>query len=98
MASIPNPAEISILTVKFHECSEFLDGGVQVKKWMAVLILAGITLGSQAFAHAQINPQSRAYKKSARKAQKDMARYNKQQQKAMRKSAKALARSSSSAF
>jgi len=60
-----------------------------VKKWMAVLILAGITLGSQAFAHAQINPQSRAYKKSARKAQKDMARYNKQQQKAMRKSAKA---------
>ena len=56
---------------------------------MAVLIFAGITLGSQAFAHDQINPQSRAYKKSARKAQKEMARYSKQQQKAMRKSAKA---------
>ena len=66
-----------------------MDSGVQVRKWMAALIFAGITLSSPAFAHDQINPQSRAYKKSARKAQKDMARYNKQQQKAMRKSAKA---------
>jgi hypothetical protein len=65
-----------------------------VKNWNAVTVvllmaLAGITLGSQAFAHNQINPQSRAYKKSARKAQKDMERYNKQQHKAMQKSAKA---------
>jgi hypothetical protein len=62
-----------------------------VKKWIAVLLmtLGGITLGSQAFAQDQINPQSRAYKKSARKAQKEMARYSKQQEKAMRKSAKA---------
>jgi len=62
-----------------------------VKKWIATLLMtfAGLTLGSQAFAHDQINTQSRAYKKSARKAQKEMARYNKQQENAMRKSAKA---------
>lgn len=62
-----------------------------MKKWIAVLLLsfAGMAFSSQAFAHDQINPQSRAYKKSARKAQKEMARYSKQQEKAMRKSAKA---------
>jgi hypothetical protein len=65
--------------------------GDHVKKWIAVLLMAfaGITLGSQARARDQINSQSRAYKKSACKAQKEMARYNKQQEKAMRKSAKA---------
>ena len=62
-----------------------------MKKWIAVLLMTfvGITLRSQAFAHEQTKAQSRAYKKSARKAQKEMARYSKQQEKAMRKSAKA---------
>ena len=62
-----------------------------MKKWITILLLifAGTTLSSQAFAHDQAEAQSRGYKKSARKAQKDMARYNKQQEKAMRKSAKA---------
>jgi hypothetical protein len=61
-----------------------------VKKLTLLLALvAAVGLHSRAFAYQLGNPQSRAYKKAARKAQKDMVKYNKQQQKAMRKSAKA---------
>lgn len=59
-----------------------------MKKLIVVLVLmTPVALDSHAY--AQGNPQSRAYRKAARKAQKDMIKYNKQQQKAMRKSAKA---------
>ena len=62
-----------------------------MKKWIAavLMLLAGISLCSKGFARDQSNAQIRAYRKAAHKAQKDMVRYNKQQQKAMRKSAKA---------
>jgi hypothetical protein len=60
-----------------------------VKKLALVLALVGAFGYSQAFAYQLGNPQSRDYKKAARKAQKDMVKYSKQQQKAMRKSAKA---------
>lgn len=61
-----------------------------MKKLTLVLALvAAVGLHAQAFAHQMGNPQSRAYKKAARKSQKDMVKYSKQQQKAMRKSAKA---------
>jgi hypothetical protein len=61
-----------------------------VKKLTLVLaLLAAVGTHSRAFADQLGNPQSRAYKKAARKAQKDMVKYSKQQQKAMRKSAKA---------
>jgi len=61
-----------------------------VKKLFAVMLLlfAGALVCSDAFALPQTKAQSRAYRKAARKAQKDMVRYSKQQQKAMRKSAK----------
>ena len=52
-------------------------------------LFAAFGLNSQAFAYQLGSPQSPSYKKAARKAQKDMVKYNKQQQKAMRKSAKA---------
>jgi hypothetical protein len=59
-----------------------------VKKLIIVLVLmTAVALASPAY--AQGNPQSRAYRKAAHKAQKDMVKYNKQQQKVMRKSAKA---------
>ena len=59
-----------------------------MNKLIVVLVLmTAVALGSHAY--AQGNPQSRAYRKAARKAQKDMVKYSKQQQKAMRKSAKA---------
>ncbi|HST10895.1 MAG TPA: hypothetical protein VLL05_11000 [Terriglobales bacterium] len=62
-----------------------------MKRPIAVLLLLLITatLCSETFARDQTNTQTRAYRKSARKAQKDMVRYSKQQQKAMKKSAKA---------
>ncbi len=62
-----------------------------MKKWIAALLMlfAGVSLYSEAFARDQTKAQARDYRKAARKAQKDMVRYNKQQQKAMRKSAKA---------
>ena len=61
-----------------------------MKKLTLILALvAAVLLHSQAFAHQMANPQSRAYKKAARKAQKDRVKYSRQQQKAMRKSAKA---------
>lgn len=59
-----------------------------MKKLIVVLVLmTAVALASPAC--AQGNPQSRTYRKAAHKAQKDMVKYNKQQQKAMRKSAKA---------
>jgi hypothetical protein len=54
-----------------------------------LLLLAAITVCSEAFAHDQTKAQTRDYHKAAHKAQKDMVRYSKQQQKAMKKSAKA---------
>jgi len=59
------------------------------KLTLALALVAAVGLQSDAFAHQLGNPQSRSYKKAARKAQKDMVKYSKQQQKAMRKSAKA---------
>jgi hypothetical protein len=56
---------------------------------LIVLVLSIATIAAGPHLYAQGNPQSRAYRKAARKAQKDMVKYNKQQQKAMRKSAKA---------
>ena len=59
-----------------------------MKKLIVVLLLmTAVALGSHAY--AQGNPRSRAYRKAAHKAQKDMVKYSKQQQKAMRKSSKA---------
>ena len=62
-----------------------------MKRLIAVLglLLIATTVCSEAFARDQANAQTRAYRKSARKAQKDMVRYSKQQQKAIKKSAKA---------
>ena len=61
-----------------------------MKKLTLVLALVvSVGLHSQVFAYQLGNPQSRTYKKAARRAQKDMVKYGKQQQKAMRKSAKA---------
>jgi len=70
---------------------DFMNRGVQVKKLVAAVLMlfAGMSVCSQGFARDQTNAQNRAYRKAAHKAQKDMVRYNKQQQKAMRKSAKA---------
>ena len=61
-----------------------------MKKLTLVLAMV-VSLGmhSQGFAYQMGNPQSRAYKKAARRAQKDMVKYGRQQQKTMRKSAKA---------
>lgn len=58
-----------------------------MKKLAIVFVLLTSVAGSHAY--GQGNPQSRAYRKAAHKAQKDMIKYNKHQQKAMRKSAKA---------
>jgi ribosomal protein S5 len=54
-----------------------------------VIVFVLVTAGTGSHAYAQGNPQSRAYRKAARKAQKNMIKYNKHQQKAMQKSAKA---------
>ena len=56
---------------------------------IVLVLLAAVGLHTRAFAYQLGNPQSRAYKKAAHKAQKDMVKYSKQQQKAMHKSAKA---------
>jgi len=59
-----------------------------VKKLIVVLVfMTTVAMGSRAY--AQGDPQSRAYRKAAHKAQKDMIKYSKHQQKAMQKSAKA---------
>lgn len=59
-----------------------------MKKLIVVLVLM-TAVAMSSHAQAQGDPQSRAYRRAARKAQKDMVKYNKHQQKAMRKSAKA---------
>jgi len=57
------------------------------------LLLTCLSIASTVPASAQLqtssSQQTRAYRKAARKAQKNMQRYSKQQQNAMKKSAKA---------
>jgi uncharacterized membrane protein len=64
-----------------------------MKRLSACLLLVLLSLAFTVPAHAQgqthYDPNKPAYRKAAKKAQKDMAKYTKQQQKARKKAAKA---------